>query len=85
MVVTDPKQNGVMQPQSNRTALDGGRSESATAVTKDTQVKGGWNLRQLRSNLRLFSALIMLAFVLCHLTAHCFLLISLERAESVRK
>lgn len=84
MVVTDPKQNGVMQPQSNRTALNGGRSESATAVTNDTQVKAGWNLRQLRSNLRLFSALIMLAFVLCHLTAHCFLLISLERAESVR-
>jgi len=37
-----------------------------------------------RTWLRLGSALTMLAFVLCHLTAHCFLLISFERAEAAR-
>jgi len=42
-----------------------------------------WNLRRWRSNLRLASALIMLAFVICHLTAHSLLLISFERAEAV--
>ncbi len=35
-----------------------------------------------RSSLRLASALVMLAFVICHLTAHCFLLISLTDAEA---
>jgi adenylate cyclase len=37
-----------------------------------------------RSRLRLSSALVLLAFVICHLTAHCLLLVSFERAESVR-
>ena len=37
-----------------------------------------------RSWLRLLSALTMLAFVICHLTAHCFLLISFEDAEAAR-
>ena len=41
-----------------------------------------WNLRRWRSNLRLTSALVMLAFVICHLTAHNFLLISLDRGET---
>ena len=40
-----------------------------------------WNLRMLRGNLRLGSALIMLAFVICHLAAHSALLLSLERAD----
>ena len=44
-----------------------------------------WHLRTLRSNLRLVSALVMLAFVICHLTAHCLLLVSLEAAEATRK
>ncbi len=44
-----------------------------------------WNLRRWRSNLRLTSALIMLTFVICHLTAHSLLLISFERAEAVLK
>ena len=44
-----------------------------------------WNLRRWRSNLRLTSALIMLSFVICHLTAHSLLLISFERAEAVLK
>src|ERR1700681_1773963 len=37
-----------------------------------------WN----RNTLRLVSGLILLAFVLCHLTAHSLLLVSLERAEA---
>jgi adenylate cyclase len=53
----------------------------AMAVTDE---EAGWNLRNLRSNLRLISALTMLAFVVCHLTAHSFLLISFERAEAAR-
>jgi adenylate cyclase len=40
-----------------------------------------WDWKVLRSRLRLVSGLVMLAFVLCHLTAHSFLLISLSRAE----
>jgi len=42
---------------------------------------GRWNLRTVRGNLRLISSLVMLAFVVCHLTAHSFLLISFDRAE----
>jgi adenylate cyclase len=43
-----------------------------------------WSLRTLRSNLRLASALVMLCFVICHLTAHCFLLVSFDDAEAAR-
>lgn len=43
-----------------------------------------WNLRTWRSALRLTSALIMLAFVICHLSAHTLLLVSFEDAETVR-
>ncbi len=41
-------------------------------------------LRQWRARLRLASALVMLAFVICHLTAHCLLLVSFEDAEATR-
>ena len=41
------------------------------------------NLRMWRARLRLVSALIMLTFVICHLTAHWFLLISVDDAETV--
>jgi adenylate cyclase len=41
-----------------------------------------WNRKTLRSNFRLTSGLILLAFVICHLTAHAFLLMSLERADA---
>jgi adenylate cyclase len=41
-----------------------------------------FNARTLRNNLRLASALILLLFVVCHLTAHALLLVSLERAEA---
>jgi succinate dehydrogenase/fumarate reductase cytochrome b subunit len=41
-----------------------------------------WRLRIKRNSLRLVSGLVLLAFVLCHLTAHSFLLISFEHAEA---
>jgi len=41
-----------------------------------------WRHAISRSSLRLASALVMLAFVICHLTAHCFLLVSLTDAEA---
>ncbi|MGC2124496.1 MAG: adenylate/guanylate cyclase domain-containing protein [Xanthobacteraceae bacterium] len=43
------------------------------------------DFRQWRARLRLASALVMLAFVICHLSAHCLLLVSFEDAEATRK
>jgi len=43
-----------------------------------------WDLRIWRASLRLTSALVMLAFVICHLSAHCLLLVSFEDAEATR-
>jgi adenylate cyclase len=40
------------------------------------------NLRAWRGNLRLGSGLILLAFVICHLAAHSFLLLSFSRADA---
>jgi adenylate cyclase len=37
-----------------------------------------------RGRLRLGSALVLLSFVICHLTAHCLLLVSFEHAEATR-
>jgi adenylate cyclase len=42
----------------------------------------GWNPRMLRNNLRSVSALVLLAFVVCHLVAHSLLLVSRDRAEA---
>jgi len=42
----------------------------------------GYNARMLRSNVRVISALVLLAFVVCHLTAHAFLLVSFARADA---
>jgi adenylate cyclase len=42
------------------------------------------SFRTWRSRLRLISGLVMLAFVVCHLTAHCLLLVSFEDAEATR-
>jgi len=42
-------------------------------------------LRGWRGRLRLASALVMLTFVVCHLTAHSFLLVSFEAAETALK
>jgi adenylate cyclase len=41
-----------------------------------------WNFNVWRSYLRLGSALILLSFVICHLTAHCLLLVSFQDAEA---
>jgi adenylate cyclase len=38
--------------------------------------------RTLRNTLRLGSALVLLSFVICHLTAHCLLLVSFEAADT---
>jgi adenylate cyclase len=43
-----------------------------------------WHVRTWRGNLRLVSALVMLTFVICHLSAHCLLLVSLDDAEATR-
>lgn len=40
-----------------------------------------WNPPLLRDNLRLFSALVLLVFVVCHLASHSLLLVSFARAE----
>src|SRR5258708_6747024 len=40
----------------------------------------GWNPRMLRNNLRPVSALVLLAFVVCHLVAHSLLLFSRDQA-----
>jgi adenylate cyclase len=42
------------------------------------------NFRIWRARLRLTSGLVMLSFVICHLTAHCLLLVSFEDAEATR-
>src|SRR5579863_7746500 len=43
-----------------------------------------WAVLHWRGRLRLASALVLLSFVICHLTAHCLLLVSFEDAETVR-
>ena len=40
-----------------------------------------WDRRTWRSNLRLASGLVLLSFVICHLTAHAFLLVSFSTAD----
>jgi adenylate cyclase len=40
----------------------------------------GWSPRMLRNKLRPISALVLLAFVVCHLVAHSLLLVSLDQA-----
>src|SRR5258708_4816994 len=56
------------------------RGKSLATVELPNGMATGWNLPMWRNNLRLVSGLVLLAFVLCHLTAHSFLLVSLERA-----
>jgi adenylate cyclase len=43
-----------------------------------------WTVLHWRGRLRLISALVLLSFVICHLTAHCLLLVSFEDAEATR-
>jgi adenylate cyclase len=54
--------------------------EADVLVEPSENVIAGRIPRVSRNNLRLVSALVLLAFVVCHLTAHSLLLISLERA-----
>jgi ABC-type arginine/histidine transport system permease subunit len=42
-----------------------------------------WDARTWRNNLRLSSALVLLSFVVCHLLAHCFLIVSIEAADAI--
>ena len=41
-----------------------------------------WDARAVRGQLRLVSALVMLAFVICHLAAHAFLLVSIAAGDA---
>ena len=43
----------------------------------------GWDAKTWRNNLRLTSALVLLSFVICHLLAHCFLIVSFDVANTV--
>src|ERR1700734_4309108 len=43
-----------------------------------------WAFLHWRGRLRLASALVLLSFVICHLTAHCLLLVSFQDAEATR-
>ena len=54
--------------------------EAEISVEPPENVTRGWDLGPLRSKVRPVSALVLLAFVVCHLTAHSFLLVSFERA-----
>jgi adenylate cyclase len=40
-----------------------------------------WDAKTWRNNLRLTSALVLLSFVICHLLAHCFLIVSFDVAN----
>ncbi len=42
-----------------------------------------WDARTWRNNLRLTSALVLLSFVICHLLAHSFLIVSFDAADAV--
>jgi adenylate cyclase len=44
---------------------------------------GHWDAKTWRNTLRLTSALVLLSFVICHLLAHCFLIVSFEAADAV--
>jgi adenylate cyclase len=54
--------------------------EAEISVEPPENVTRGWDLWTLRNKVRPVSALVLLAFVVCHLTAHSFLLVSFERA-----
>ena len=56
------------------------KREAEISVEPPENVTRGWDLGPLRNKVRPVSALVLLAFVLCHLTAHSFLLVSFERA-----
>jgi len=52
--------------------LDVADREPSVAIDLPPGMTTGWDVRIWRNRLRLVSGLILLAFVLCHLTAHSF-------------
>jgi len=64
----------------DESVLDGRGPQKTMPVRQST---AHWDERTWRNRLRLISGLVLFAFVICHLTAHAFLLVSLERAETV--
>jgi adenylate cyclase len=69
----------------NRSAVGAIAKAGETEPTPDVTTKSpnstrGWDPRMVRNKVRLYSGLVLLAFVVCHLTAHGFLLISFEWA-----
>jgi hypothetical protein len=54
--------------------------KAETSVEPPENATRGWDLGLLRNKVRPISAVVLLAFVVCHLTAHSFLLVSFERA-----
>src|SRR5262249_45473013 len=73
--VSGPAQD-VAQPMSRLSAV-----AEAPAVEATTPSSMRWNVRVVRARLRLVTALVMLAFVICHLVSHITLLISLPFAD----
>jgi succinate dehydrogenase/fumarate reductase cytochrome b subunit len=64
------------------------RDLSATPATRLRTLSRGldlghWDAKTWRNTLRLTSALVLLSFVICHLLAHCFLIVSFEAADAV--
>jgi adenylate cyclase len=57
-------------------------SQPNSDVGLSRELRTRWDAGMWRNGLRLASGLVLLAFVVCHLTAHSFLLISLERATT---
>jgi adenylate cyclase len=57
-------------------------SNPDVSVEPPESMATGWNPRILRNNLRPVSALVLLAFVVCHLAAHSLLLVSFNQAEA---
>jgi adenylate cyclase len=55
---------------------------SSMGITSRADKAMNSELRVWRARLRLSSGLVMLAFVICHLTAHWFLLVSVDDAET---
>jgi adenylate cyclase len=72
--------------QNQRLACDGvagaviANSKPNVSFERPKNMTTGWNPRMLRNNLRPVSAIVLLAFVVCHLVAHSLLLVSLDQA-----
>jgi len=79
-----PRANGedaqpVSAESAKPTATD---SKPNSDIGLSRELRTRWDAGMWRNGLRLASGLVLLAFVVCHLTAHSFLLVSLERATT---